>query len=242
MSKPKVIGIILAYKHAQFLEGLYAKLPLDVLDEVIITNDESGDGIEKIAERLGVPCYSHDRLGYGGNIKSGVKIAMELGADYMVEIHGDGQFDTAFIATAVAKMNEGYDCVLGTRFGDMKQPLRDKMPMAKYLANISLTFIECLVLGVRVGEFHTGARVYSRKVFEKIDVSRTSNGFLFGFEILALIAYYRLKMGEVPVRAYYGQAHTSINYKSSIKYAIQTFGVLFQYIVARIGIHTRLFR
>lgn len=241
MNNPKVLGIILAYKHAQFLENLYKTLPLDALDDVIIVNDESGDNTNEVASRLGVKCFSHPRLGYGGNMKFGFQKAIELSADYMVEIHGDGQFDTAFIKPAIQKMKQGNDLVLGSRFYNMGQPLRDKMPIIKYFANIGLTFIENLVLGVWVTEFHTGARVYSKTAIEKIDLTHTSNNFIFGFESIAQIAFKNLKIGEVPVRCYYNQDHTSINLISSTVYAIQSFGVLIKYLLARLGFKIRLF-
>lgn len=240
-SKKKVIGVILAYKHASFLEDLYKKLPLDVLDQVIISNDESGDNIAEIADKIGILCFSHPRVGYGGNMKFGFKKAVDMGADYIVEIHGDGQYDISFIKPAIEKMKEGNDLVLGSRFLDMRQPFRDKMPFVKYLANVSLSFIERLVLGVHISEFHTGARVYSKVAIESVDVDHTSNNFLFGFEIIAQIIYHKFNIGEVPVRCYYGREHTSINYKNSIVYALQTFYVLFLYLIAKVGINTKLF-
>ena len=231
----KIVGIILAYKHAAFLEALYRKLPLDTLDAVIITNDDSGDDIEAAAKRLDIPVFSHPRLGYGGNMKLGLQKALKMGAEYMVEIHGDGQYDPGFIKPAIKKMNQGYDVVLATRFIDRKQPLRDNMPIVKYLANIGLSFIERLVLGVHVSEFHTGARVYSRKAIQRVALTQTTNNFLFGFEIIAQIAYHGFKIGEVPGRSYYGKKHTSISMKDSIMYAIGTFGVLYIFILARLG-------
>jgi glycosyltransferase involved in cell wall biosynthesis len=240
--KLKVIGIILAYKHAKYLPGLYQKLKkIKVLDQIIITNDESGDGIEKVAKKLGILCFSHSRLGYGGNMKYGMRKAMELGATYMVEIHGDGQFDTDFITPAVNKIQKGYDLMLGTRFTDFWQPLRDKMPLIKFLANIGLTFLESLVLGVWVSEFQTGARVYSKKAIRGVDTAHTSDGFPFGFEIIALIAYKKFKIGEVPARAYYVQEHSSISLKNSVIYSFKTFGVLIQFILARMGFKNQLF-
>ncbi|MCX6757317.1 MAG: glycosyltransferase family 2 protein [Candidatus Nomurabacteria bacterium] len=241
INKKKVIGVILAYKHASFLEGLYEKLPLDILDEVIITNDESGDNTEEIAKKLGIPCFSHSQLGYGGNMKYGMKKALERGADYVVEIHGDGQYDPSFIRPALEQMRQGCDLVLGTRFIDMRQPLRDGMPMIKYIANICLTFIQRFVIGVHVSEFHTGARIYSKKAIEASDFTHTSNNFLFGFESIAQIGYHRLKVGEVPVRCYYNQEHTSISLKNSAIYAIASFKVLFFFIIARLGFRTKLF-
>jgi len=238
---PKVIGIILAYQHATFLEELYRGLPRGSLDEVIVSNDDSGDGIEVIAGRLGIPCYSHPRMGYGGNLKFGMHKAIDKGADYIVEIHGDNQFDTAFIGPAVDKMNQGFDLVLGSRFVDRQQPLRDKMPLVKYLANIGLSAIARTILGVPITEFHTGARIYSRQVIEAVHLDRTSDDFIFGFEILAQAAYHGFKFGEVPTRCYYGRKHTSISLWRSTIYALQMSGVLSEYGLARLGFRTKLF-
>lgn len=240
--KPKVVGIILAYKHASFLEELYKKLPLDVLDEVIITNDESGDHIEQIAKRLGIPCFSHKRRGYGGNMKFGLSKARAMGADYMVEIHGDGQYDPGFIKPGLVKIKQGYDLVLATRFIDKLQPLKDKMPLVKYVANIGLSFIESLILGVNVSEFHTGARIYSRKAITTVSLESTSSNFLFGFEVIAQIAFHHLRIAEIPGRSYYGEKHTSISLKNSAIYAVQSFGVLLDYVLARLGHKTKRFR
>lgn len=242
MNKGKVIGIIMTYNCAYLVENTFKSLPVGVLDEVFIVDDGSADNIKEIAQKLDITLYTHEHLGYGGNIKYGFKKAIERGADYMVEIHGDGQFDVSFIEPALKKMKEGYDLILATRFIDMRQPLRDHMPLEKYLANIILSFIERLVLRIKVSEFHTGARIYSRKVIEVMNLSHTSNNFLFSFEIIAQIAYYNFKIGEVPTRCYYGQEHSSISFKKSIIYAFASFGVLFYYVLARIGFKTSLFR
>ena len=238
----KVVGVILAYKHAGFLRDLYEKIPFGVVDSVFITNDDSGDGIEEIARELQIPCFSHARLGYGGNMKYGMQKALEMGADYVVEIHGDGQYDLAFVELAIKKMEEErLDLVLGSRFLDSKQALRDEMPIEKYIANVGLSLIERLVLGVGITEFHTGARVYSRKAIESVDLSGTSNNFLFGFEIIAQIIYHNLKIGEVPVRCYYAKEHTTIGFKDSAIYAFLNIKVLSLYIGAKLGFKTRLF-
>jgi glycosyltransferase involved in cell wall biosynthesis len=239
----KVIGVILAYKHANLLDDLYQKIPLNVLNGLFITNDESGDNTEEVAKRLGITCFSHTQLGYGGNMKYGIAKAIEMGADYIVEIHGDGQYDPAFIIPAVEKIkkDDKYGLVMGSRFVDIKQPLRDKMPLVRYLANISLTFIYKIVLGVRASELNSGARVYSRSALQKVDLSYTSNDFLFSFEIIAQIVYKKFKIGEVPVRCYYTQEHSSISIKRSVVYAFETFGTLWHFIIARLGFKTKLF-
>lgn len=238
----KVVGVILAYKHAQFLEELYKKLPFDVLDSVIISNDESGDNIQEIASKIGVQCFSHPQMGYGGNMKLGMKKAIELGADYIVEIHGDGQFDVDFIRPAIEKIKkDNCGLVLGTRFFDKLQPIKDGMPLIKYVANRSLTFIENIILGTWLGEFHTGARVYSKEAIQAVDLTHTSNAPLFGFEIIAQIIFKKFKVGEVSVRSYYNRPHSSMNLESSAIYAVKTFGTLFYFLCAKLGFKTKLF-
>lgn len=239
---PKVIGVILAYKHARFLENLYRSLPMEVLDSVIVTNDDSGDGIEQVAAHLSIPCFSHPRMGYGGNLKYGMRKALEMGADYIVDIHGDGQYGVEAIVPALNKIKEGYDMVMGSRFLDIWQPLRDdKMPLPRYLGTIVLSFIDRLVLGLPLTEFHNGFRIYSRHLLETVDLDATSNDFLFGGEIIAQAAYHKLKVGEVPVSCHYDQDHTSISYKRAIIYTLQMFGVLGKFILARLGSKIPLF-
>lgn len=238
----KVIGIILAYKHAQFLEKLYNSIPKNVFDEIIITNDESGDDIEVIANKLGIPCYSHERLGYGGNMKFGLKKALELGAEYMVEIHGDGQYGVASIVPGLQKIQSGYDFVLGSRFVDWQQPLRDNMPFIRFAANIGLSFFDRLVLRTPLSEFHSGFRIYSRQLLETVGLKNSSNDFLYSFEIIVQAVFWKMKIGEVPVRCLYEKKHTSIELWSSMKYAIQMFWVLFLYLLAKLGLSIKLFK
>ncbi|MBX4197979.1 glycosyltransferase family 2 protein [Candidatus Parcubacteria bacterium] len=238
----KVIGIIMTYNCAHLVEGIYNRLPKNVFDSIFITDDGSKDDIQKVAYTLGIECLKHEHTGYGGNIKLGLAKALEMGAEYMVEIHGDGQFSPEFIVPGLEKMKSGYDFILGSRFTDIRQPLRDKMPVPRYLANISLSFIDRLVLGLRLTEFHNGARIYSRRLIETIGFKNTSNDYLYSFEIIAQARYHNLKVGEVSERADYGKDHTSISMKKSIVYALKTFGVLGKYVLARIGFKTKLFR
>lgn len=239
---PKVIGIILTYKHASFLENLYRSLPKGIFDSIIISDDESGDKIGVISEKLGIPCFSHSRLGYGGNIKYGLQKALEMGGEYMVEIHGDGQYGTLGIVPGIQKMKKGYDFILGSRFTDLSLPLKDKMPLLKYLANIGLSFLDRLILQLPLSEFHTGFRIYSRRLLTKVDLKYTSNDHLFSFQIIALAAYHNLKVGEIPVRGDYAHEHSSISIRESVKYTFQTFGVLAQYLWTRLGFETKLFK
>lgn len=240
--KPKVIGVILAYKHARFLEDLYHKLPMDVLDEVIVTNDDSGDDIDAVANRLGIKCFTHPRRGYGGNLKYGMNKALEMGAGYIVDIHGDGQYGVEAIGPAIAKMNEGYDFVMGSRFLDPWQPLRDdKMPLLRYVLNILFSFVQRVVFRLPLTEFHNGFRVYSRKLLETVNLDATANDFLFGGEIIAQAAFHKMKIAEVQVYCRYDLDHTSISYKRAMLYALGMCGVMGKFIWARLGFKVPLF-
>ena len=237
----KAFCVILAYNCANVLEHTYARIPKDAVDRIVLIDDGSKDGTVKEAERLGIEYYTHPNLGYGGNVKYSIRKCIELGAEYIVELHGDGQYDPTAIPRAVTKAREGYDLVLGSRFFDLKQPLRDGMSYARYFANIGLSFLENIVLRSNVSEFHTGFRVYTKHLANTVLLDNTSNNFLFGFEVIAQTIYCKLKIGEVSVRGDYKAEHTSISIPQSTIYAVQTFKVLGYYLLAKVGIKTRLF-
>ncbi len=238
----KSVGIILSWNCAPWIKAIYDRLPKESFDEIILADDGSTDDSMAIARGLGIKSFTHAHSGYGGNIKFGLQKALELGADYMVEIHGDDQYDPSFIPRALEVMHEDADFLLGSRFVDMWQPLRDKMPIERYLANIGLSFIDRIVLQVPLTEFHTGFRVYSRKLVETVDFTHTSNTHRFSFQIIAQARFCNLRIKEIPIRCDYKEAHTSISIKESILYSFSTFGTLFSYILARLGIPRKLFR
>lgn len=242
MENKKVVGVILAYKNAQFLENLYKSIPVGVFDEVFVTNDESGDNIAEVARQLGIKCFSHERLGYGGNLKFGLQKALEMGADYMVEIHGDGQYGIASIIPGLEKIKTGYDFVLGSRFTNWRQPLKDNMPFVRFAANIGLSFFDRLVLRVPLTEFHSGFRIYSRRMLETVGLKNSSDDYLYSFEVIVQAVFCKMKISEVPVRCLYTQEHTSIRISNSALYAFQMFWVLFLYILAKLGFSVNLFK
>lgn len=235
------VCVILAYNCANFLENTYKRIPQDSVDRIILVDDASTDDTLEVARRLGIESYTHDHLGYGGNVKYSIRKGMELGAEYIVDLHGDGQYDPAAIPAALAKARGGYDLVLGSRFFDKKQPLKDGMPWSRYLANIGLSAIERFVLGLPVTEFHTGFRVYTKSLAEAVELESASDDFLFGFEIIAQAGFCRLKIGEVPIRCDYKSAHTSISIPKSTQYAFQTFKTLALFLWARAGFKAKLF-
>ena len=161
----------------------------------------------------------------------------------MIEIHGDGQYSPLFIPPALEKVRkENYDLLLGSRFTNLKNPLQDKMPLSRYLANIGLSFIARLFLRAPLTEFHSGFRVYSKKLIQTVGLAGTSEDFLFSFEIIAMTRFHNLPIGEIPIRCDYAGEHTSISIWKSSVYSFQMLYVLFLYISARFGFNSRLFR
>ncbi len=238
----KTIGIILAYNCAPMLESTYRKIPKEFLDEIILVDDGSQDNTLAVAKDLGITCITHPHMGYGGNIKFGLEEAVKRGADYMIEIHGDGQYSPSFIPPALEKVKrENYDLLFGSRFTNLKHPLQDKMPLSRYLANIGLSFIARLILRIPLTEFHSGFRVYSKKLIQTVGLAGTSEDFLFSFEIIAMARFHNLPIGEIPIRCDYSGEHTSISIWKSSVYSFQMLYVLFFYISARLGFNSRLF-
>lgn len=241
--KPKIIGMIPAYNCARLLKKAYDQVPKEYFDDIIVIDDGSTDDTFAVAKTLPVKAFTHAHSGYGGNIKYAIRKALELGADYMIEIHGDGQYDPSNIPDAIANIKtENYDFLLGSRFTDILQPLRDKMSLARYSANIGMSFIDRLVLRIPLSEFHQGFRVYSRRLIETVGLENTSDDHLFSFQIIAKAAFAKLRVGEIPVRCDYSGEHTSINLRRSVVYALLTFGVLAQYLFAKMGFPSKIFR
>lgn len=237
----KAIGIILTYNCSSMLPGLLPRIPKGALDEIIVVDDASKDNTVEVAKNLGLTVFPHKHMGYGGNLKYGFSKALEMEADYFVEIHGDGQFDPSVIPLALEKMRQGCDFVVGSRFTDLRQPLRDGMSYARYFANLGLSFFDRLILQLPLSEFHTGFRVYSKKLVKTLGTSKGADDTLYSFEIIVMARFYNMRFCEIPVRANYKEEHTSVPLLKSAIYSFQTFWVLFLYILARLGFKSRLF-
>ncbi len=238
----KIIGIMMTYNCADLIETAYRSLPKGLFSQVIVVDDGSSDNSVEVAKRLGLNVYTHKHGGYGANIKFGLKKVMSFGADYAVEIHGDGQYDQSVAPAAIKKMESGFDFLLGSRFTNFQQAIKDGMPFERYFANLGLSFIDRLVLGANLTEFHTGFRVYSKRLIKSLIFEGTSDNYLYSFEIICQARFNNMKIGEVPMRCNYKVAHTSISIKKSIIYALGTFAILGKYLMAKAGANVKCFK
>lgn len=239
----KVVLVLPAYNASKTLEYTISSIPPNIIDEMILVDDGSEDETVEIAEGLGIYtiCHHHN-AGYGANQKTCYTIALKKDADIVIMLHPDGQYDPSIIPNLITPLiDNDTDVVLGSRFMDPKGPIKGGMPYYKYLSNKFLTYIENLVLGIKLSEYHTGYRAYNRNVLETLPFIRNSNDFIFDQQFLFQVVHFGFKIKEIPVSTKYFQEASSINFLRSVKYGLSTIALSIVYILHRIGIRSKLF-
>lgn len=221
--KLRVIVIMPAYNAEKTLEKTYLDIPKDKVDEIILGDDCSKDRTVEIAESLGIEVLkTPHNLGYGGNQKMLYREALKRGADVIVMLHPDWQYDAAKITELIEPILRGEkDVMLGSRILG-GGTLAGGMPLYKYVSNRFLTWVENLALGLNLSEYHTGFRAFSRKVLESIPFEKNSDDFVFDSEVLAQISEKRFRVGEIPVPCRYFPEASEINFWRSTIYGLQT--------------------
>jgi len=234
--KFRTVAVMPAYNAAATLRQTVADIPAGAVDEVVLVDDCSRDETVAIARELGLTVIVHDEnKGYGANQKTCYRRALESGADYVVMIHPDYQYDSRLIPVAVEILRLGIcDCVMGSRIRTRQETLAGGMPIYKYLANRVLTFVENVALGQNLGDFHSGFRAYSRKVLETIPFERNSDDFVFDSQFLAQAVSFGFKLGDIPVPVRYFAEASSINLGRSLNYGLATLVVLAGYWLHRL--------
>lgn len=234
----KTVAVLPAYNAARTLERTLRDFPKHSVDEIILVDDCSKDDTAALAESMGITVIRHTaNKGYGGNQKTCYRKALEIGADYVVMIHPDYQYDSRVLDLAIGFIRLGIcDVVLGSRIRTRREALDGGMPLAKYLANRGLTTIENVALGQNVGDFHSGFRAYRREVLEKVPFERNSDAFVFDSQFLAQCVHFGYRLGDVPVPVRYFDEASSIDFKRSTIYAIRTLWTLVQLYLHRLRI------
>ena len=232
----KVVVIMPAYNAGQTLRKTYNEIPFDIVDEVILTDDQSTDDTVKVAKELGVDhIIQHDKnKGYGGNQKSCYNKALEIGADIIIMLHPDYQYSPLLIPSMTYLMaNDLYPVVIASRILG-KGALKGGMPMYKYVANRFLTFSQNLLMNQKLSEYHTGYRAYKREILEAIDFNSYSDDFIFDNQFLAEILYRGYEVAEVTCPTKYFDEASSINFMRSSTYGLGVLAVSAKYFFKRL--------
>lgn len=218
----KIVVVLPAYNAAVTLERTYREIPLDIVDEVVLVDDAGSDNTIEVGRQLGIRhIIRHEKnLGYGGNQKTCYDTALELGADIVVMLHPDYQYTPKLIpAMADIISQELYPVVLGSRILG-NGALKGGMPLIKYVANRSLTFIQNILVGQKLSEYHTGYRAFSKEVLQHVKYRQNSDNFIFDNQMLSQIIYANFEIAEVTCPTKYFAEASSINLKNSSIYGL----------------------
>lgn len=233
----KVVVVMPAYNSEATIEKTYREIDRNVVDEVVLVDDASSDRSIEVAKSLPIHVLRHtNNLGYGGNQKTCYSYALSLGADIVVMLHADYQYSPKLVVAMASMIASGlYDCVLASRILG-KEQLSGGMPLYKYVANRSLTFVQNLLCNHKLSEYHTGYRAFSREILLKLPLNNNDNDFIFDNEMLAQIIVAGYRIGEVSCPTVYLPDSSSINFMRSVKYGFGVLGVSMLTFLAHRGI------
>ncbi len=234
--KPKVVVVMPAYNAAKTLHMTYQDLPHELVDLVILVDDASSDETAQIARDMGLELFVHHRnYGYGANQKTCYREALKAGADIVVMVHPDYQYDPTLLPEIVRPIQEGRaDCVLGSRLMGIN-PMKQGMPWWKYVSNRFLTWVENVTFGLKLSEYHTGYRAFRREVLESVNLETNSDKFIFDQEIMAQMVALGVRITEVPVPTRYFAQASSASFFQSTVYGCSILLLLARYMMYRWG-------
>src|SRR5689334_15450243 len=230
----RVVVVMPAYNAARTLEATYRGLAMDVVDEVILVDDVSHDETVDIAERLGLKVVVHlQNRGYGGNQKTCYLEALRSGADVVVMVHPDNQYDSTLVPQMIQPILDGSaDIVLGSRLLS-GTALSGGMPWWKFVSNRFLTAVENIAFGLRLSEYHTGFRAYGRRLLETLPFLLNSDNFIFDQDLLAQAVAHGFRVTEIPVPTRYFPEASSVNFRRSTTYGLSILGLVLRYTLYR---------
>lgn len=238
LNDKKIIAILPAYNAAKTLKMTLDAIPRGIVDDVILVDDASTDKTVEVARKIGIKTFTHpENRGYGGNQKTCYREALKLGADIVVMVHPDFQYNPVFIPELAHPIAVGeYDAVFGSRMLVRKNALQGGMPYWKFIANIFLTKLENVVLGMHLTEYHSGFRAYSKKVLEMLPLDLNSDDFVFDTEIIVQMKIAGFRIKEIPISTRYFPEASMIGLLRSARYGLGILNVLRKYIFYRLGL------
>jgi len=224
----KLVVVLPAYNAADTLELTFNDMPKALVDEVILVDDRSRDETVAVAKRLGITnvhVHSINR-GYGGNQKTCYRATLDAGADIVVMLHPDYQYEPKLLTAMAGMVASGvYGAVLGSRIlgGGSTGALAGGMPLWKYIANRGLTFAQNVIIGAKLSEYHSGYRAFSRETLLALPLLANSDDFVFDNQMLVQIVARDIPIGEISCPTRYRDDSSSISFARSVRYG---FGVL----------------
>ncbi|NOY81924.1 MAG: glycosyltransferase family 2 protein [Kiritimatiellaeota bacterium] len=226
ISGRKVVVVMPAYNAEQTLRATLEDIPADLVDHTILVDDASADGTARLSRELGLETIVHPaNRGYGANQKTCYRAALERGADIVAMLHPDYQYTPRLLRAMCSMVAEAdYDLVLGSRIL-VGSALEGGMPLYKYVSNRFLTLFENLCLGCKLSEYHTGYRVFNRRILEAIDFDKFSDDFIFDNQMLAEAILRSFRIGEISCPARYFADASSISFSRSCRYGLGVLGV-----------------
>ncbi len=243
INNKKIVIVMPAYNAQATLKETFEAIPKDIVDDILLVDDCSKDNTVELAKTIGIKTITHEKnLGYGGNQKTCYTEALKLGADIVIMLHPDFQYDPNLIP-ALASMiaYDNYDCAIASRMlvGSAKN---SKMPKYKYFANKFLTAFQNFFLNKNLSEYHTGYRAFSAETLRSLPYHKMSDDFIFDNEMLALIYYKGFSIGEISCPTKYFDGASSINFIRSCKYGFGVLKVSLLYRLAKLKIQTNLYK
>jgi glycosyltransferase involved in cell wall biosynthesis len=236
--RPKIVAVLPAYNAEKTVEKTVRDIPPGTVDEILLVDDVSKDGTVEKARGLGLSVVRHERnKGYGGNQKTCYREALARGADIVVMIHPDYQYDPRCVPLLTRLIElDITDVMFGCRIRTRREALAGGMPAYKYFFNRLLTVFENVVMGTNLGETHSGFRAYSRKALETIPWERNSDDFVFDQQFIVQARHFGFRMGDVPVPTRYGDDASSISFRRSAVYGLGTLWTLLRWILHSAGV------
>jgi glycosyltransferase involved in cell wall biosynthesis len=232
----KIAVVMPAYNAEKTLEMTVRELS-DVVDIKILVDDSSKDQTVQLSRKLGVLTFIHDsNYGYGRNQRTCYREALAAGADIVVMVHPDYQYSPSLVPAMAGMVASGvYDMVLGSRILG-SGALKGGMPLYKFVANRLLTAFQNLFLGVKLSEYHTGFRAFSRELLEALPLLENSDDFVFDNQMIAQAVMFGFQIGEISCPTKYFDEASSINFKRSVKYGVGVLATTAYFVAHRLGI------
>ena len=230
----RIVVVMPAYNAEKTLKVTYDEIPRDIVDEIILTDDNSSDRTVDIARSLDLKLFIHDKnRGYGGNQKTCYQEALRLGADVVVMLHPDYQYPPKLITPMAALITSGmFDVVLGSRILGNKA-IQGGMPIYKYVANRMLTLLENNMIGQKLSEYHTGYRAFSKDALTSLPILENSDDFVFDNEMLLQAFFFGFRVAEITCPAVYTKDSSSINFSRSVVYGFGVLSSAFKYMMQK---------